>query len=524
MQDFSFESDMTTEFFDPEEKRDGKKLYDYQQEAIGKIFECLREFPENYNLLYQLPTGGGKTVIFSEIAKRYIRETGKKVLILTHRIELCAQTSNMLTEFGVRNKIIDSKVKTLPDQEEYMCFVAMVETLNNRLIDEKLEMEKVGLVIIDEAHYNSFRKLFKYFERSVILGVTATPLSSNRKLPMKDTYDRLIVGDSIAALIEKQFLSKANTYGYDVNLGSLKIGIDGDYTVSSSERLYTNSVMQEKLLAAYEERSKGKKTLIFNNGINTSKYVHAIFTKAGYDIKHLDNTNSEQERREILLWFKTKADAILTSVGILTTGFDEPTVETIILNRATKSLTLYHQMIGRGSRKLPDKSEFTVIDLGNNAARFGAWDSYVNWHEIFRAPDAYLDNLWNDVEIERQFKYTMPEEVKRRFRKSELTEYDIKKEYENVLREGLRPKAAIDRSLEQHAQMVFENSTDVIEARELIGLLDADIEFRMKRYSYCISTCTDNYVKWLQTDYKTNLKLAIDRKFLKAELERATVD
>ena len=125
---------------------------------MDSIFEKLKGHPSNYNLLYQLPTGGGKTVIFSEIAKRYIKETGKKVLILTHRIELCGQTSKMLNEFGVNNKIINQKVKELPDQDEYNCFVAMVETLNNRLHDEKLEMETVGLVIIDEAHYNSFRK------------------------------------------------------------------------------------------------------------------------------------------------------------------------------------------------------------------------------------------------------------------------------------------------------------------------------------------------------------------------------
>ena len=202
---------MDIDICDLEEKKVGKELYDYQQDAIDKIFERLKNFPENYNLLFQLPTGGGKTVIFSEITKRYIKEMGKKVLILTHRIELCAQTSNMLSEFGVKNKIINSKVKTLPDQEDFMCFVAMVETLNNRLQDDILEMEQVGLVIIDEAHYNSFRKLFQFFDKAVILGVTATPLSSNVKLPMNENYSELIVGHSIAELIEKGFLSKATT-------------------------------------------------------------------------------------------------------------------------------------------------------------------------------------------------------------------------------------------------------------------------------------------------------------------------
>lgn len=152
---------------------------------------------QNHHLLYQLPTGGGKTVIFSEIVRRYLAEYNKKVVVLTHRIELCKQTSKMLKSFNVKNKIINSVIKELPDQEEYSCFVAMVETLKNRLNDEKLQIENVGLVIIDEAHYNSFRKLLTSFKNSFILGVTATPLSSNIKLPMNENYDELIVGDQL---------------------------------------------------------------------------------------------------------------------------------------------------------------------------------------------------------------------------------------------------------------------------------------------------------------------------------------
>jgi len=101
--------------------------------------------------------------------------------------------------------------------------------------------------------------------------------------------------------------------------------------------------------------------LIFNNGINTSLQVYETFRMAGYDVRHLDNTNSKQERRAILKWFKETPNAILSSVGILTTGFDEPTIEVIILNRATKSLTLYFQMIGRGSRSLPNNLDYRII-------------------------------------------------------------------------------------------------------------------------------------------------------------------
>lgn len=496
-----------------DEKIVGKKLYDYQKKAIDEIFSRLNQQKQAYNLLYQLPTGGGKTVIFSEITKRYIAESKKKVLVLTHRIELCKQTSNMLGEFGVNSKVIDSRVKELPDQENYMCFVAMVETLNNRLQDEKLVMDNIGLVIIDEAHYNSFRKLFSYFESCIVLGVTATPLSSNIKLPMKKHYNELIVGDSIKSLIDNGFLSKATTYSYNVGLTNLTVGVNGDYTVSSSERLYTHFSMLERLLMVYEDKSKGKKTLIFNNGINTSLEVYTTFKQAGYDIRHLDNKNTANERKEIITWFKNTPNAILTSVSILTTGFDEPTVESIILNRATKSLTLYHQMIGRGSRILPNKSTFTIIDLGNNAARFGLWDQRVDWHEIFRSPDFYIENISSDAEIERKFKYVMPEEVKAKFANSAQVHFDIEKEYDQLIKKGLKSKQVLENSLAQHVQICLENSKNAAEAKALAKLLEEDIKYRVKNYSYCISKATSNYVKWLQEEYIRKLNFKLNRAY-----------
>ncbi len=491
-----------------------KELYDYQKANIDKVFEKIEKKEHNYNLAFQLPTGGGKTVIFSEIARRFIQEKSKKVLILTHRIELSSQTSKMLDEFGVSNKVITSDVKSLDDQDEFMCFVAMVETLKNRLNDDLLDMQDVSMVIIDEAHYNSFRKLFKYFQNCFILGVTATPLSSNIKLPMNEIYDELLVGEPISTLIERGFLAKATTYTFDVALGGLKVGINGDYTVKSSDDLYSSNLMQDKLLSAYIEKSLGKKTLIFNNGINTSWHVYDTFKAAGYDnIRHLDNTFSKQERSEILHWFKHTPDAILTSVSILTTGFDEPSVETIILNRATKSITLYYQMIGRGSRVLGNKKTFNVIDLGNNAARFGLWSAPINWKRIFKSPDYYLDNLINDEDIERQFIYEMPSEVREKFKNSEDITFKVKEEYELAIKKGIKSKIVLDKSVEQHAQMCYENSEDVFDARDLAILLDDDIKDRIKKYSHYMIKSTKNYIMWLEEDYKRKLNTSINMKF-----------
>jgi superfamily II DNA or RNA helicase len=190
-----------TEYIDIPGFKAGKQLYGYQSDAIEEILGRLKDHPARYNLLYQLPTGGGKTVIFSEIARRFIQATGKKVLILTHRIELCAQTSKMLDEFNVHNKVINSSVKEMPVPNDYMCYVAMVETLNNRLRDKILSLDNIGLMIVDEAHHNSFGKLLTYYEKGALIGVTATPLSSNIKIRMKDTYDELIIGETISSLV-----------------------------------------------------------------------------------------------------------------------------------------------------------------------------------------------------------------------------------------------------------------------------------------------------------------------------------
>jgi superfamily II DNA or RNA helicase len=291
------------------------------------------------------------------------------------------------------------------------------------------------------------------------------------------------------------------------------MGINGDYTVSSSEKLYGNIFMQEKLLYAYEQIAKGTKTLIFNNGINTSKQVYMMFREAGYDIKHLDNTNNEQERKEILQWFHETPNAVLSSVSILTTGFDEPTVETIILNRATKSLTLYHQMIGRGSRIIPGKDIFNVIDLGNNAKRFGLWESYIDWQEIFAHPNAYIESIISDEVMERETKYEMTPEVRDRFKQSPVIDFDIKEHYLRIMKNGGKAKDVLDVSIEQHATIIMENALDVFDALDLVKILEIDVKSRVKHFSYCISKSTENYRDWLKNEYMRKLTLIIRNRY-----------
>ncbi|MFC4213036.1 DEAD/DEAH box helicase [Pedobacter lithocola] len=505
--------------FQSSEQKRKNSLYPYQENDIEVLFEKLSNGGNNHRVLYQLATGGGKTVIFSEIANRYTQKYKKRVIVLTHRHELCKQTSNALKVTGVNNKMINSAVKRIAKKELYECYVAMVETLKNRINDGLIGTENVGLVIIDEAHHNSFHKLLGKFPNASVIGVTATPFSADVNLPMKQFYHELVIGEPIGALIEQGFLAKPHTYGYDVELNTLTRGINGDFTVRSSDELYASEVMLELLLHAYKEHSLGKKTLIFNNGIFTSRKVFELFSAAGLPIRHLDNKTDAASRVEILKWFKKSKGAILTSVSILTTGFDEPSVQSVILNRATTSLTLYHQMIGRGARKLPGKKKFNIIDLGNNTERFGEWDEPIDWKHVFENPEIYHHTLNKSVEDIHQ----MPAEMRTRFSNSKEISFDVLSAHQAAIENGKKAKTVLRDSIHQHALMCANNADSVCTAMELFEVLDKEINWRIKQYGKCIGTVSKNYIKWLGEDYRVRVKVLIEKIMSRRALMRTAV-
>ncbi|KFF04091.1 DEAD/DEAH box helicase [Flavobacterium reichenbachii] len=479
-------------------------FYEYQQRDIQIIFDEI-ECAAEKKLLYQLPTGGGKTVIFSEIAKRFMAQYGKKVVILTHRKELCTQTSSTLNRIEVKNQIISSASGNFKSGCD--CYVAMVETLRNRIKSKKIRVNDVGLVIVDEAHHNSFRKLMSHFKKSVIIGVTATPFSSDVSKPMKRHYDTLITGENIADLIAGGFLARPKSNGYEVELNSLKTGLHGDYTVSSSNELYSSAAMQDLLLKAYVENSKGKKTLIFNHGIKASEKVYDTFTAAGFPIRHLDNKTSDEDRRDILKWFKKTKDAIITSVSILTTGFDEPAVQSVILNRATTSITLYHQMVGRGSRKLPSKRTFSIIDLGNNIQRFGAWEEPVDWKFVFEHPDAFAKQLQHHSTAGSSIQsHGLSAELRAQFPNTLEMTFDIETNYHEAVDTEKKPKTVIQQSIRQQAKMCMDNAETLSQAILLAEALQPEIDWRVKQYVKCLDNASKNYKEWLMEDYQNRLK------------------
>jgi hypothetical protein len=170
-------------------------------------------------------------------------------------------------------------------------------------------------------------------------------------------------------------------------------------------------------------------------------------------------------------------------------------------------------MIGRGSRILNNKTTFSVIDLGNNFHRFGPWGADLDWQTIFKSPNFYTDRLLSDEELESNFKWEMPEELRAQFAKSGEVYFDIKETYVDSVKNGESSKVVLERSIAQHARICVENSEDVYDALALAKMLGPDIDDRIQRYAKCISKSTFNFLKWLTDDYHKKLSTHLRQNF-----------
>lgn len=362
-----------------------KQLRQYQIMAIDRLATLAGRGLKR--LVFQLATGGGKTVSFAGLIKRYLtRHADKKVVILVHREELLKQARRTLYDwYEMVAAPVTAGSSYLPNVPVY---VAMVETANNRLKKNPNYFGNVGLVIVDECHLGNFKKLYGYFPEALIIGFTATPISSSKLDPLKNQFQDIVCGIDIPDLIAQGSLVPNKTYHIEnVKHKDLKVGSNGEFDEREMGNVYSSTKFVQNCLAAYKEHSLHKKTLIFNCNIEHSKKVHAAFLSFGYPSRHLDGEAPEPERLDTLKWFKETPNAILNNVGVLTTGFDEPSVESVIINRSTKSTPLWLQMTGRGSRPFPGKNFFYIVDLGGNVREHLDWCESRNWHDIFHNPD-----------------------------------------------------------------------------------------------------------------------------------------
>lgn len=351
------------------------KLRPYQDKAVEQCREAIRHGKSK--MILCSPTGSGKTFIFSYMAMLAIQK-GKKVLIVTDRIELMKQTGGSLQALGV--DALEIKAGHHPDLSGQL-YTAMVETLARRMKKKAYQtlLSNFDLIVFDEAHKQTFNKLFEYItEGTVVIGATATPHRKSSQTSLEEFYDTLIDVIQIPELIEQGFLSVPVSYGVPADLSEVKKS-RGDYDVNQMGTAFTKNRVFDGVVANYKRLAAGKKALAFSPNIESSQRLTEELQQAGINAKHLDSTMASGERKMILKWLEETPNAVLSNVGILTTGFDCPTIEVIILYRATTSLPLFLQMVGRGSRVTSDKNEFIILDFGDNFYRHSMWEYPREW-------------------------------------------------------------------------------------------------------------------------------------------------
>lgn len=352
-------------------------LRPYQQNAIDEMRNSIRAGTRR--LILCAPTGAGKTVIFTYMAHSANRR-GKRVLIVTDRVELMRQSGGALHQFGITPYEI--KAGHEPATLNGLVYVAMVETLSRRMRDARYQrlISSFDLIIFDEAHKQAFNKLFEYIDpETVVIGATATPYRERSQRCLSEFYQDLIEVTDIPTLIGEGFLSNPISFGVPVDLSEVAMR-GGDYDEQSMGRAYSKNRVYAGVIDNYLKLTPGRKTLVFAASIESSMEITEKMQSAGINARHLDSTMNNYQRAVTLSWFRRIPDAVLCNVGILTTGFDAPEVEVIILYRATTSLPLFLQMVGRGSRVIPgQKEQFYILDFGDNIRRHGFWEDPRQW-------------------------------------------------------------------------------------------------------------------------------------------------
>lgn len=352
-----------------------KKTYilrQYQNDGIHKINEKWDEGIRS--ILFQSPSGTGKTVLFSEIA-RQCYTNDRKILIVVHRKELVEQAKDKLFNNGVDAGIIMAGV--LPDYTKSVQ-IASIQTLMNR------EQPEAQFIIIDEAHHakaTTYRKLWDMYPNAKFLGVTATPIRLNGE-GFEDIFDELIVSDSIQKFISGGFLVPVDHYvGSIPELSKIKLR-GGDYeNFPLSIQMMKKNIMAD-LVSTYKDKYHGKSTIVFAVNIEHSKQIVASYNRNGISAAHIDATTSTKERERIILDFKNKKIQVVSNVEIITEGFDFPECEVVQLARPTKSLSLYLQMVGRVLRPSEGKSRGLVLDHANLWLEHGLSIIDRNWSLI----------------------------------------------------------------------------------------------------------------------------------------------
>lgn len=367
-------------------------LRDYQQLAKEKIFSKWNRVD---SILYQMPTGTGKTRLFTSIIRDISiwglrHNINYRILIIAHRSELIEQSSRSLDKYRIKHGVLAGTMKDKRDLTQAIQ-VASIQTITHPANQCMIDDLKFDFIIIDEAHHavaNSYQKLWEYCPDAKKLGVTATPWRMNNS-GFAQIFDAYIPSMSIKDFIQKGWLATYQYYSIPTSSDLVKsiesireFDIEGDYKNSALVEVCDTSKIRAQLYDSYEKNVVGKKGIIYSISREHSEHICLQYRNRGVAIENIDSKTPAKVREKVIQAFRNGEIDIIVNVDIFSEGFDCPDIEFIQLARPTKSLVKYIQQVGRGLRKNGDK-KCIILDNVGMYSRFGLPDEERDWESFF---------------------------------------------------------------------------------------------------------------------------------------------
>lgn len=348
------------------------ELRPYQEADVQAIREAFRA---HRRVLYVLPTGGGKTVLFSYVASRHIQVKGRRVYVLVHRAELVDQVYRSLLEFNVTPGIIAAEYMPAPYKPVQ---IASVQTLIRRLE----QYREPTLIIVDEAHHaaagTSWGKIIAGYKNAYVLGVTATPTRLSGE-GLRESFDVIVPGPTVKELVEQGYLAPPRVFAPDMSaIESVRsrMGdfIRGDLALAVDKPRITGDAVDHYLRLA-----KGRQAIVFCVSVEHATHVAEQFRQAGVPAESIDGQLSIERRSRIVGDFRAGRINVLVSCDLISEGFDVPNVHCGVLLRPTQSLGLHLQQCGRILRPAAGKPHALILDHAGNTLRHGLPDDDREW-------------------------------------------------------------------------------------------------------------------------------------------------
>lgn len=350
------------------------KLYPYQKDCIDTI---LREFKSSNSQLIQLPTGSGKTVIFLH----FIKEHADRALILVPTLELIEQ----IQESGDEILFSGAVRRHYSSTHTVQTFHSLACSKGSFALEHEFDY-----IIIDEAHHAAANTVSKFlnayrekYPQTKFIGFTATPERKDKQ-SLLDIFGKITFQMNILDLVEQGFL--CDLRGFRVRTGCVidnRMQANGDFKPLELRKLFSED-RDRLILNSFIQKCKNKKTIAFCLNIDHSIALAKRFSDAGFTAEFIHGGMSLKDRKDVIERFRLGQTQILTNCQVLTEGFDEPSIEAMLLARPTKSKALYCQMLGRGLRIHKGKKDCIVIDFSDeciNVCDFNVsvYDDYSNF-------------------------------------------------------------------------------------------------------------------------------------------------